>query len=224
MLRDVIADLPYDERPRERMSLHGASSLSDAELLALVLGSGVPGKNAIDLARELLSDGKASLAARPVVQLAKVHGMGPAKAARICATVELARRFATPDHEPPPLFDAGALGRSLIARWAVHQQERLGGVFLDARFRILKQRIIYVGTIDHALVSTRDVIRYAMQENAIGIVLYHNHPSGDCAPSEQDIAFTEKMRDSLSLCDLRLVDHVIVGSKRYLSMRETGYM
>lgn len=223
-MHELIADLPFDDRPRERMLLHGPATLSDAELVAILIGSGAPGKNALQLARELLAEGRAALSTSLAKNLVKLHGMGPAKAARVSAAFEFARRYAGNDREEPPAFDAEAIGRALIARLATKQQEQLGGVFLDSRHRVLKLRDIYIGTIDHALVSTRDVIRCAMQENAVEIVLYHNHPSGDPSPSGEDIEFTARMRESLKLCDLRLIDHVIVGATRFLSMREKGLL
>ncbi|HXH42114.1 MAG TPA: UPF0758 domain-containing protein, partial [Thermoanaerobaculia bacterium] len=175
--------MPIDERPRERMLMHGADSLSNAELVAVLLGSGVPGKNAIELARELIRDGFASLARYDAGQLAKLGGIGTAKATRILAAFEVARRLASHKPEDPPDFDANIFGRGLVARCASMNQERLGGLFLDSRGRVLREREIYVGTIANALVSTRDVIRYALDANAVGVVLYHNHPSGDPAPS-----------------------------------------
>jgi DNA repair protein RadC len=155
--------------------------------------------------------------------------MGPAKAARLMAAFELARRFAEQQNgeneKPKPLaYDADALGRSLMVRFAPNMQERVGGVFLDSRHRILHQRVIFAGTIDHALVSTREIIRLALHENAVGVVLYHNHPSGDPTPSLEDVKFTEKLRDSLKLCDISLVDHMIVSTSRYLSMRDRGLL
>jgi DNA repair protein RadC len=223
---EVIADLPYDDRPRERLFKHGAVTLSDAELTAILLGSGTTGKNAIALGRELLLGGRNELARRDAKQLIEARGMGPAKAARLLAAFELARRLAE-QHEQEkekPLFDTGALGRSLMLRFAPIQQERVGGVFLDGRNRVLHQRVIFAGTIDHALVSPREIIRLALNENAVSIVLYHNHPSGDPSPSANDVLFTTRLRDSLQLCDLTLLDHVIVSTTRYVSMRDRGYL
>jgi DNA repair protein RadC len=152
--------------------------------------------------------------------------VGPAKAARLLAAFELARRLAEQHEqdEEKPLFDTDALGRSLMIRFAPYQQERVGGVFLDGRNRVLHQGVIFAGTIDHALVSTREIIRLALNENAVGIVLYHNHPSGDPTPSANDVLFTSKLRDSLQLCDLSLIDHVIVSTTRYVSMRDRGFV
>lgn len=223
---EVIADLPYDDRPRERLFKHGAVTLSDAELTAILLGSGTTGKNAIALGRELLLGGRNELARRDAKQLIAARGVGPAKAARLLAAFELARRLAEQHEqdEEKPLFDTDALGRSLMLRFAPYQQERVGGVFLDGRNRVLHQGVIFAGTIDHALVSTREIIRLALNENAVGIVLYHNHPSGDPTPSANDVLFTSKLRDSLQLCDLSLIDHVVVSTTRYVSMRDRGFL
>src|SRR6478672_7419860 len=181
-MHELIADMPSDERPRERMLMHGASSLSDAELLAILLGSGIPGKNAIALARELLHDGFTSLARCDAEQLGKRAGIGAAKATRIISAFELARRMAAQKPDDPAHFDADVFGRAFIARSRSMHQEHLGALFLDSRRRILREREIYVGTSTNALVSTRDVIRFALEANAAGVVLYHNHPSGDPAP------------------------------------------
>jgi DNA repair protein RadC len=225
-MTELIADLPFDDRPRERMMLHGAATLSDAELLAIVLGTGTLGMNAIQLARELLRDGRSALAASPVSKLAKVFGIGPAKATRVSAAFELARRTTAEDDDRklPPLFDVEALGRTLLKKFSDESQEKLGGVFLDTRHRVVFDQMIYAGTINNAFVSTREVIALALKHRAIGVVLFHNHPSGDWQPSADDIAFTTKMRDSLALCDLKLVDHLIVGATRFLSMREKGLL
>ena len=219
-MHELIADMPIDERPRERMLMHGADSLSNAELVAVLLGSGVPGKNAIELARELIRDGFASLARYDAGQLAKLGGIGTAKATRILAAFEVARRLASHKPEDPPDFDANIFGRGLVARCASMNQERLGGLFLDSRGRVLREREIYVGTIANALVSTRDVIRYALDANAVGVVLYHNHPSGDPAPSAEDLSYTKRIRDSLRLIDIKLVDHLIVGRHGFTSMQK----
>ena len=224
-MTDVICDLPRDDRPRERMLMHGASTLSSAELLAILLGSGVRGKNSIQLARELLNGGVHGLSRRDVNNLAETHGVGPAKATRIAAAFELSRRLREEDEEEePPTYDAQVLGSSLIAEMSCHTQERLGAAFLDARNRVLKQREIYIGTINKALVSTRDVVRFALFENASGVVLYHNHPSGSTFPSAEDQLFTAQIQSSLQLLDLALVDHLIIGQKRFYSFAREGML
>ncbi len=221
-MREVIADLPLDDRPRERLLNHGADTLSDAELIAILLGSGMRGKNAIQLAREMLQDGMSSLRRREPSTLARLAGVGPAKASRIVAAFEVARRLAGAEPDTLPTFDPDLFGRALVTSYAHHVQEKLGAAFLDSRQRILKQREIFVGTINHAAVSTRDVLRYALEENACAIVLYHNHPSGDPSPSAEDLMFTRKMIESLRLCDIELADHIVVGAHRFYSMRQRG--
>jgi len=221
-MAELIADLPIDERPRERLRKHGAETLSDAELIAILLGSGVRGKNAIQLARELLCDGIGSLAGCDSERLAQAGGVGPAKATRIVAAFELARRLAST--EEPIRYDDEAFGRSLISRYGHEPQEHLGALFLDSRQRVLRQRELYVGTVSRALVSTRDVIRYALEANAIGVVLFHNHPSGDPSPSAEDLTFTRRVQQSLQLVELELIDHLVIGANRYCSMRGKGLL
>jgi DNA repair protein RadC len=219
-MTDVISDLPRDDRPRERLLMHGPETLSDAELVAILLGSGVPGMNAIQLARELLREGMSGLRSCDAKHLERFPGIGPAKIARISAAFEISRRIVNgvPDELPP--YDAAILGRTLVGTYARVRQERLGATFLDARQRVLQQREIYVGTIKTALVSTREIITDALMHDATGVVIWHNHPSGSPAPSDDDIAFTKKLKYSLSTCDIDLVDHLIIGAHGYYSMQD----
>jgi DNA repair protein RadC len=219
-MHELIADMPIDERPRERMLTHGAHSLSDAELLAILLGSGIPGKNAIALARELLQQGFTSLARCNAEQLAKRGGIGMAKATRVLAAFEIARRMTSHKPEKRTLFETDAFSRGYIARSRALSQERLGALLLDSRHHILREREIFVGSVTRALVSTREVIRFALDANAAGVVLYHNHPSGDPAPSLEDFSYTKKMQQSLNLVDIELVEHVIAGAHGYTSMKQ----
>ncbi|MBV8544306.1 MAG: DNA repair protein RadC [Acidobacteria bacterium] len=222
-MHELIADMPMDERPRERMLTHGAKSLSDAELLAVLLGSGMQGKNAIELARDLLREGFSSLAQCDAEQLARREGMGIAKATRIIATFEIARRVANDKPGDPPHFDVNSFSRGFIARSRYMTQEHLGALFLDSRRRVLREREIYVGTSSKALVSTREVMRYALDANAAGVVLYHNHPSGDPSPSDEDLKYTRKMQRSLRLIDIHLVDHIIAGAHGFTSLSTRGF-
>ncbi len=223
-MTDVIRDLPRDDRPRERLLAHGAETLSDAELVAILLGSGVPGKNAIQLARELLREGMSGLRSTDTKRLEKFAGVGPAKIARISAAFEISRRMLNGVPDEPPTYDLTMLGRMLVGSFARVRQERLGATFLDARHRVLKQREIYIGTINTALVSTREIITEALMGNAAAVVIWHNHPSGSPAPSDDDIAFTKKLKYSLSTCDIALVDHLIIGAHGYYSMLERGLL
>ena len=223
-MADLIADLPRDDRPRERLIEHGAETLSDAEVVAILIGSGTRGRNAIQLARDLLREGVPELARRDVRNIAKLRGVGLAKAARIVAAFDLARRLAASDRDEPQPFDPERAGAMLLRTHASRLQEHLGAFFLDSRHRVLRQRDIFVGTINSALVSTRDIIRFALADNAVAIVLFHNHPSGNPGPSAEDIAFTRKVRDSLRLVDIDLVDHLVIGATTFSSMRQKGQL
>ena len=221
-MTDVIRDLPADERPRERLLEHGAPTLSDAELLAILLGSGTRGCNAIQLARVLLRDGMATLVEQDARVIARHHGVGQAKGARIAAAFELSRRLAARTPNTAPRFEAEEFG-AVLGRTIAHQkQERLGAAFLDSRNGIRRQREIFVGTVNSAMVSTRDIVRFALEENAVGVVLYHNHPSGNAQPSAEDVVFTRKAREALRLVDIDLVDHLVVCTQSFWSMRMKG--
>ncbi|HUJ15384.1 MAG TPA: DNA repair protein RadC [Thermoanaerobaculia bacterium] len=223
-MQELIADLPLDDRPREKMRRHGAGTLSDAELLAILIGSGTRGISAIQLARELLRDGGLpSIGRSSADALARTRGIGDAKATRIAAAFEIARRVAAPS-EDGERYDDALIGRALISRYSHEAQEHLGAVLLDSRRRVLKQCEIFVGTVARALVSARDVVRIALEANAVGVVLFHNHPSGDPSPSAEDLSFTKKVQQSLALVDIELVDHLIAGAQRYCSMRGRGLL
>ncbi len=218
----MMRDMPRDERPRERMFTHGARTLADAELLAVLLGTGAEGKSAVYLARELLGDGLQNLCRLDLTLLAHARGVGPVKAARIAAAVELAQRMFKPPQEEPPLYDAGKLGEDLVKKYGMYGQERFGVVLLDARHRVMKQHEIFIGTLDRTIVSTREVIRLAVVERAKAVVLFHNHPSGDPTPSEEDVVFTKKLRESLAMADIDLNDHLVIGGHRFASMKARG--
>lgn len=221
-MTDLICDLPRDERPRERLFERGAATLSNAELLAILLGSGTRGMNAIQLARELLRDGMQPLLSTGLTRLAQTRGVGPAKAARLAASFELSRRLHHEEPESHPPFDPTAFGTALVRSMSHHRQERLGAAALNARNCILRQREIFVGTINYAVVSTRDLVRFALDENAASVVLFHNHPSGNPEPSADDLTFTIKLREALRLVDITLADHIIAGSHTFHSMRRRG--
>jgi DNA repair protein RadC len=225
VIHERIADLPPDERPRERLARHGAETLSDAELVAVLLGSGVRGRSAIHLARQLTGDGLRAMSRREWNGSGRIGGIGTAKAARLAATFEIARRLAgEAGIDAEPVCNPETLARPLIARYGHHVQERLGAVFLDSKNRVLREREIYIGTLNSAAVSTRDVLRCALEENAASVIIFHNHPSGDPAPSAEDLLFTKKMVEAGRLMGVEVLDHLILGANRYVSLRQRGAM
>lgn len=225
MSTSLINDLPVDERPRERLARHGSQTLSDAELVAILIGSGTRGKGAIHLARELLADGLRALSTREWAPARRVEGVGFAKWARVAAALELGRRLSAHcDGDRDPIRDAESMARPLIARYSHFVQERLGAVFLDAKNRVIREREIYIGTLNATTVSTRDVLRYALQDNAAAVIIFHNHPSGDPAPSAEDIVFTKRMVQAGRLVGVDVLDHLILGTNRYVSLKARGAM
>jgi len=218
-----IADLPLDERPRERLFRHGAQTLSDAELVALLLGSGTSGASAIDVARALLGDGLVRMSRRDWSIARRERGVGEAKAARLAAAFELGRRLAAhTDGDRDPVRDPVGIARGLVHRYGHHTQERLGAVFLDAKSRPIREREIYVGTINATTVSTRDILRIALDEGAVSVIIFHNHPSGDPSPSADDLLFTRQMVEAGNLLGIEVVDHLIIGMNKYVSLKQRG--
>jgi len=221
----VISDLPLDERPRERMTRSGATALSDAELLAILIEPGRRGMSSIDLARAALADGLEALARREWLPGKRVGHLGPTRVARIAAALELGRRIAALGaRSQEPVVDVATLAPSLISRYSHHVQERLGAIYLDSHSRIIREREIYVGTLTSAIVSPRDVLRFALEENAAGTIVFHNHPSGDPSPSAEDLLFTRKLVEAGTVMGVDVLDHVIVGGNRYASLRERGHL
>ena len=220
-----IADMPVDERPRERMIRGGASALSDAELVALLVEPGNRGKSSIDIAREVVADGLLALAGREWIPGKAVGGLGPSRVARIAAALELGRRIAAlSTTSTDPIRDSAALAPRLIASYAYRPQETVGGIYLDARKRIISEREIYVGTLSSATVSARDVFRRAFNDHAAAVIVFHNHPSGDPSPSPQDVTFTATLADLGAALGVEVLDHLIVASSGFVSFRQRGLL
>lgn len=221
----AIADMPIDERPRERMMRGGAGTLSDAELIALLIEPGRRGKSAIDIAREIVADGLVGVARREWFPGRPVGSLGPSRVARIGAALELGRRVAAlSTTSSEPIRDPTLLATRLIANFAHRPQEVLGGVYVDSRHRLIREREIYIGTVSSASVSPRDVFRHALIDNAAGVIVFHNHPSGDPTPSSEDLAFTRKLVDLGRALDVEVLDHIIVASGGFVSFQQRGLM
>jgi DNA repair protein RadC len=220
-----IADMPADERPRERMARGGAVALSDAEIVALLIEPGCRGRSALDIARELLADGLIAFARREWTPGKRVGNLGPSRVARVAAALELGRRIAAVSMTSSgPLSDPATVARRLMATYAHRVQETFGGIYLDARNRVITEREIYVGTLTSAAVSPRDVFRHALTDHAASVIVFHNHPSGDPAPSPQDLAFTARVVEVGSALGVDVLDHIVVASSGFVSCKERGLM
>jgi DNA repair protein RadC len=220
-----IADMPLDERPRERLARGGAVALSDSELVALLIEPGRRGKSSLDIARELVSEGLLSLARREWIPGRQVGSLGASRVARIAAALELGRRIAAlSTTSGEPVLEPPVVAQRLIAHYAHNVQETFGGIYLDARSRIISEREIFVGTLNSANVSPRDVFRFALQDHAASVIVFHNHPSGDPSPSPQDLTFTRKLVEAGKMMDVDIVDHIIVAGCSYVSMKQRNSM
>lgn len=223
--RELIRDLPEDERPRERLLSQGSEALSDAELLAVLLRTGTRGKSAVQLATELLveADGLPGLLGATFHEVRR-PGLGEAKAATLLAGIELGRRLARaklPEREP--LARPGDVVEYLSLRYPIRGQEILGALFLDSRRRLMGERELYRGTANETVVEPREVLRECLLRSAAGVVLFHTHPSGDPTPSAQDLHFTRRMVEAARAVGVELVDHLILaGAGNWVSMKERG--
>jgi DNA repair protein RadC len=221
-----IRDWPEGERPREKLLARGSSALSDAELLAVLLGSGSRGKDALALGRELLNiaGSLGSLLGR-TEQSIRVGGLGPAKRARIAAALELARRsLAEQLLERPSLGNPRDSGDYLRARLRHLPYEVFGCLYLDNRHRVLAFEELFRGTVDGASVHPREVVRACLQHNACAVIFAHNHPSGVAQPSQSDELLTRNLKEALALIDVKVLDHFIVAGNQAISFAERGLL
>lgn len=223
----AISDWPAGERPRERLLARGAAALSDAELLAIFLRVGVRGKSAVDLARELLGHfggSLARLAGTSPDQLARLPGMGPAKATQLAAVLELARRALREELSAGDLLSSPTAVRDwLRLHLAALPHEVFCAIWLDNRNRLLAFEELFRGTLAQTSVFPREVVKRALACNAAGVVFAHNHPSGATEPSSADELLTRSLREALALVDVKVLDHfVVAGAAQPLSFAERG--
>lgn len=222
-----IRDWPVAERPRERLLARGPGVLSDAELLAIFLGSGLRGRDAITTARDLLQTHGPlrTLLERPAAQLATLPGLGPARACLLAAALELGQRLLGAELERGAvLTDPHAAGRYFSQRLRGKPHEVFAVLFLDTRHRALAFEELFRGTIDGAEVHPREVVQRALAMNAAAVIVGHNHPSGNPEPSPSDRAITARLKEALALVEVRLLDHLVVGDGTPVSLAARGWL
>lgn len=222
-----IRDWPASERPREKLLARGAGALSDAELLALFLGSGVRGQDAVATARTLLAahGPLRRLLEQPPKALATLRGVGPARACALAAALEIGQRvLASALERGEALKDPPTAGRLFAQRLRPHDHEVFAAMFLDTRHRMIAFEEMFHGTIDGAEIHPRDVARRALAHNAAAVIVGHNHPSGNPEPSAADRAVTARLKQALGLVDVRLLDHFVVGDGPAVSMAARGWV
>lgn len=223
----AITDWPEGERPREKLLQRGASSLSDAELLAIFLRTGVVGKSAVDLARELVTrfGSLTQLFAASEKDFCAMHGMGQAKYAQLQAVLEMARRALHEEMESGDALNSpGAVRSYLQLLLRGRSQEVFMTIFLDAQHRVLATEELFIGTLTQTSVYPREVVKRALHHNAAAVIFAHNHPSGVAEPSQADHALTDALKKSLALVDVGVLDHFIVAGAGCLSFAERGML
>jgi DNA repair protein RadC len=223
----AIRDWPSSERPREKLLARGPGALSDAELLAIFLRTGVAGRSAVDLARELLADFRGL---RPLIKASRRDfcsrlGLGNAKYAQLQAVIEMARRHLGETLEHGDALTSPAATRQfLAAKLRDLGHEVFGCLHLDTRNRVIVYEELFRGTLDGASVHPREVVKQALARNAAAVIFAHNHPSGIAEPSGADERITRRLRDALALVDIRVLDHFVVGDGEIVSFAERGLL
>jgi len=218
-----VLELPSEERPRERLARHGAVALSSRELLALVIGSGSRRTPVLEVADALIGDGLRGLAATSLPELEQRRGLGRAKAARVLAALELGARLASEGRgAAPALRTPEDVARHLLPRYAHRPVETFGLLALDVRQRLKREAVVSIGCLTASLVHPREVFQEAVAARSAALVLFHNHPSGDPEPSAEDLALTRRLAAAGALMGIEVVDHLILGAGRYVSLKQRG--
>ena len=220
----TVKELPDTERPYEKCLMYGAEALTDAELISVIIRTGSRGERCVDLAHRILNagpDGLLNLLQLDVKQLTKIHGIGNVKAVQLKCVGELAKRIASTRRRQQVVLESPeSIASYYMERMRHKAQEILMLAMFDSKSMLISEKVISVGTSNAALISAREIYRTALQEQAVYIVILHNHPSGNPEPSREDIQVTRKIKQSGEKLDILLMDHIIIGDNRYFSFRE----
>jgi len=221
----MLAEMPEAERPRERLLRHGPSALSNIELLAILLNTGLPGESVMVVAERLLREhgGFPGLMKLGAEELARIHGLGPAKATKLKASMEIANRILASNPDQKPKISSPDDITNLIGlEMSLLEQEQLRIVLLNTRNEVIGIRTLYQGTTNQAQVRIAEVFRDAVRANAVAIIVVHNHPTGDPTPSSADIELTRTMVQAGEVLEVKVLDHMIIGHGRHVSMKRLG--
>ena len=220
----TVKELPDTERPYEKCLMYGAEALTDAELISVIIRTGSRGERCVDLAHRILNagpDGLLNLLQLDVKQLTRIHGIGNVKAIQLKCVGELAKRIASTRRRQQVVLESPeSIASYYMERMRHETQEILMLAMFDSKSMLIGEKVISVGTCNAALISAREIYRTALQEQAVYIVILHNHPSGNPEPSREDIQVTRKIKQSGEILDILLMDHIIIGDNRYFSFRE----
>ena len=225
----MVRDLPSNERPREKLILYGAGCLSNAELLAILLRTGTKDESVLHIAEQVLAFykdmGLVAMMHASAAELAKVHGVGPTKAAAILAAVELGRRLSQKAAERVEIIHGPEdVAHFAMPRFRHEQKEHFAVMLLNTKNHILAMPDVSVGSLTASVVHPREVFQTAVRYAAASMILLHNHPSGDPSPSREDIAVTQRLVKAGKIMDIPVLDHIILGDEKFLSMKEKGLL
>lgn len=221
----MLRDMAEQDRPRERLMQVGERALSTAELLAIILRTGSGGENVLRLAERLLITFKdlPGLARASIAQLTEVKGIGPAKAIEIKAALEVGRRLLTMAPLEKPRVTAPADAANLLmSEMSLLEKEHLRLVLMDTRNNVINTPTIYIGSLNTSVIRVGELFRAAIKENAAALIVAHNHPSGDPTPSNEDVAVTKKIVEAGELLNVEVLDHIIIGHNKFVSLKERG--
>lgn len=226
-----IREMPREERPREKLAAHGASALTDPELIAILLRTGVPGANAIEVARKLLKDygSLVGLSRCTVDELARVRGIGPAKAVQLVAAFGLGHRLARETLSKQKIDSPELVNELVGPEMRRLRKESLRVILLDTRYHLIRVEEVSIGSVNESIAHPRDIFRPALVSSAYAVIVVHNHPSGDASPSQTDHSLTRRLAEAAELLQIKLLDHIIIGapsegSPGYFSFKEAGVL
>ncbi|NQX45955.1 DNA repair protein RadC [Paenibacillus tritici] len=223
----MLRDLPHEERPRERMMHYGAESLSQAELLAILLRTGAQSESAIHIAQRLLgmTGGLRGLADLSIEELTTIKGIGPAKAVQLKAGIELGRRMANSRLTEPVIIRSPQDAAEILTEQLRYlQKEHFICLFLNTKNHVIAQETLSMGSLNASIVHPREVFRAAMKCSSAAIICAHNHPSGDPTPSPEDISLTSRLMQAGEIVGIDVLDHLVIGDGSYVSLKQKGYM
>lgn len=217
-----IKDMQEQERPREKLIKHGPKTPTDSELLAIILSTGSKKENVLSLSRNLLKKyNLKSLSKHNITKLKKQLGIGDVKACQIVACFELGRRLSSFNElKKPQIISSKDVAKLFLPEMQILEQEHFKCIYLDTKQRIIKNQTIFIGSLNESVIHPREIFKIAIEESAAAIILLHNHPSGDPSPSSSDIKITKELIQAGDLLGIKVLDHIIIGGKKYISLRE----
>lgn len=223
----MIRDVPQDERPRERLLKEGAQTLSNQELIAIILRTGTVNESVLQVSQRLLRqfEGLKLLKDASVEELTKIKGIGKAKAVQLMASIELGKRFGRLNMDETYTIHSPEDGANYVMEdMRFLQQEHFVSLYLDTKNKVIHKQTVFVGSLNASIVHPREVFKEGLRRSAASIICFHNHPSGDPTPSREDIEVTKRLVEAGKIIGIDVLDHIVIGDRNYVSLKEKGYV